>query len=181
MTGMTLLGFLTIQPFTELANHFLNHKYPRIYLIGHVHIWSGRLIMLVGMIHGGMGFKYSKKLDGELPMRKGPWPRVVPVLYGTIAGVVAVAYVATLRYVELRNRKRDALEADTVSEGPDMEQQRPFVEVRSIARKASQATQGRGAEGLAQPDVMDGVKTKPKSPSPLRMSSVKRIFRSDAL
>ena len=203
--GMMLLGLLTIQPFTELINYFLFRRWPKIRYIGYIHIWKGRTILLLGMIHGGLGFAYSAKLDRELPMRKGPWPRVVPILYGIVAALVAILYTATITWTQIKNvRKANQVDPEEAIENGVAVRLEvgTFSQVRASIKRASESNQGQGEAGdsdtsqtlkgalsTAPPDeAVSPVTTQdptvssisPKS-APSRMSSVKKIFRSDAL
>jgi hypothetical protein len=201
--GMILLAGFTLQPFTELINYFLYRRWPKIKFIGHIHIWKGRTLLLVGLIHGGLGFAYSAKLDKELPMRKGPWPRVVPILYAIMACLVVILYTTVvIRKVYRPSEPANMDPEDMVENGVafSVEQRSQFSQVRSSVRKPSESapvgmpvpeptTAGAESAELEKEATKKEGSVSPASPhstpaaatSPSRMSSVKRIFRSDAL
>lgn len=210
--GMILLGLLTIQPFTQLINYFLFRRWPNIRYIGYIHLYTGRLIIMGGMIHGGLGFTYAAKLDRELPMRKGPWPRVVPIMYGIVAGLVAIAYIYINGWHAQKENVRRMSESSDVEHGQEasvirshavrLESAR-FSDVRASIKRASESAQGGGndpekaaaaaAAGASSPPAVPAVPASDAlgpppaavtqaTPATLsRMSSVKRIFKSDAL
>lgn len=207
--GMMLLALLTIQPFTELINYFLYRRWPRIRYIGYIHIWTGRTILLGGMVHGGLGFAYSAKLDREMPMRKGPWPKVVPIMYGIIASLVAIAYAATITWTQIRNVRRMSdtshLDAgDAVENGLAIRlEEHTFSQVRASIKGASDkrasesVPSGEAAEAPQSPKgtvatpvegstsssgaLGQAPRSTTSAAAPSRMSSIKRVFRSDAL
>lgn len=212
--GLTILGLLTIQPFTELLNHFLYSRYPRVIYIGYVHIAVGRVLIAAGLIQGGLGFAYSAKIDREMPMRPGPWPLGVHVAYGVVAGIVGVAYAACVVWKQMVNMRRMD-EGSLVEEGGgdgDVMMHRleehALSDVRATVRKASESAPGVGnsgggpvagstaatagggalslvASGSDQVSVSSALGESSPSPGPnplpARMSSIKKIFKSDAL
>lgn len=191
---------LTLQPFQEVLNHLLHRKYPPIKYIGYAHIYVGRVLIAAGMIQGGLGFAYSAKIDREVPMRLGPYPLGVHVTYGVLAGVIAVLYLAAVVWKETQSVRRmseSSLQAmaEAGLEGPMKEQleERPFSVVRANVRRASEVVQEKkrsASEGAMAPEVPvpnhsssalgePAVSPTPRAPS--RMSSVKKIFKSEAL
>lgn len=203
--GLTILGFLTIQPFTELLNHFLYSRYPRIMYIGYVHIAVGRVLVAAGLIHGGLGFAYSAKLDRELPNRPGPYPVGVHVAYGVLAGLIGAAYTAVVVRKQRQNMRRMSHSSTAEDGGGDVGggmmvrlEEHALSDVRATVRKASETAQETGSEsaggmGAASPAAAASdtqvsssalgesvVSPNPKL-TPARMSSIKKIFKSDAL
>ncbi|KAJ0425720.1 hypothetical protein BJY00DRAFT_307863 [Aspergillus carlsbadensis] len=85
--GHTILGtvivvFLLIQPFIGFWHH---HKFKKTQSTGwwaHVHIWVGRLFLLLGIINGGTGLKLADNTTGGI------------IAYAVVAGVFGVAYIA---------------------------------------------------------------------------------------
>lgn len=188
---------LTLQPIQELLNHCLHKKHPKIEYIGYVHIYVGRVLVAAGMIQGGLGFAYAAKIDREMPMRPGPYPLGVHVTYGVLAGVVAVLYLAAVVWKSMQDVRRmseGSLQAmaEAGLEGPMKYrlEERPFSLVKADIRRASevaQETKRSNSEGGIAPDVLEpssalgepAVSPTPRAPS--RMSSVKKIFKSEAL
>ncbi|KAL4984656.1 hypothetical protein BDW68DRAFT_190336 [Aspergillus falconensis] len=85
--GHTILGtvivvFLLIQPFVGFWHH---HRYKKTQAAGkwaHVHVWIGRIFLLLGLINGGTGLKLADNTTGGI------------ISYAVVAGVFAVAYIS---------------------------------------------------------------------------------------
>jgi hypothetical protein len=92
--GMILLGLLFFQPFFGLLHHSAYKKKQKRTLISHVHIWEGRLTIILGMINGGLGIK----LAGNV--RTG-----YKIAYGVVAGLMGLCYLITVVFGEVKRRK----------------------------------------------------------------------------
>ncbi|KAL4997818.1 hypothetical protein BDV10DRAFT_185815 [Aspergillus recurvatus] len=85
--GHTILGtiivvFLLIQPFIGFWHH---HRFKKTQAAGkwtHVHIWIGRIFLLLGLINGGTGLKLADNTTGGI------------VAYAVVAGVFGVTYIS---------------------------------------------------------------------------------------
>lgn len=195
--GLIILGLLTIQPFTELLNHFLFRQYPKIRYVGYGHIWVGRFLIAAGLIQGGLGFAYAAKVDREIPNRRGPYPLGVHVTYGVLAGLVLAAYTAIIVWKQTQNLRRmseSSLQetAEARIEGPlrYRVEERPLSVVRADIRRASESVQSPTIKSDSETAVASETPTASSAlgesggslqRAPTRMSSVKRIFKSDAL
>lgn len=62
-----------------------------------MHIWLGRLVITLGIINGGLGFKFAEEYDNHSAM----------IAYAVVAGVVWLVWVAASVFGE-RKRKRAA-------------------------------------------------------------------------
>ncbi|KAL4934408.1 cytochrome b561 domain-containing protein [Aspergillus undulatus] len=85
--GHTILGtvivvFLLIQPFIGFWHHYRFKKTQAAGIWTHIHIWLGRIFILLGIINGGTGLKLADNTTGGI------------IAYGVVAGVFGVAYVA---------------------------------------------------------------------------------------
>lgn len=86
---MIILGLLSIQPLTEILNAILYRpeRHKKIIVLGHIHIWLGRVLITAGIINGGLGFLFG----GSFPWNSRPLaPRII---YGVAALFVWLAYV----------------------------------------------------------------------------------------
>ena len=92
--GIVLLAALFFQPFFGLMHHSFYKKKQGRTFISHLHIWEGRLAIILGMINGGLGIK----LAGDV--KEG-----YEIAYGVVAGVMGVAYLGTVVYGEMSRRK----------------------------------------------------------------------------
>ncbi|KAL2833543.1 hypothetical protein BJY01DRAFT_259869 [Aspergillus pseudoustus] len=85
--GHTILGtvvvvFLLIQPCIGFWHHYKFKKTQSKGWWTHVHIWVGRLFLLLGIINGGTGLKLADNTTGGI------------IAYAVVAGVFGVAYIA---------------------------------------------------------------------------------------
>ncbi|KAL4941770.1 hypothetical protein BDV06DRAFT_175991 [Aspergillus oleicola] len=85
--GHTILGtvivvFLLIQPFIGFWHH---HRFKKTQSAGmwtHVHIWLGRIFLVLGIINGGTGLKLADNTTGGT------------IAYAVVAGLFGLAYIA---------------------------------------------------------------------------------------
>ncbi|KAL5335371.1 hypothetical protein BJX70DRAFT_390745 [Aspergillus crustosus] len=103
--GHTILGtvvvvFLLIQPFIGFWHHFKFKKTQAKGLWSHIHIWVGRIFLLLGLINGGTGLKLADNTTGGA------------IAYGVVAGVFGVAYIAVagLRQCKVILKDKEAIE-----------------------------------------------------------------------
>lgn len=95
---------MLVQPLTEIANHRYFQRHPKIVLLAHMHVWLGRILMTLGMINGGLGFHFAETVPGP------QWPSWPPMVYGIIAGLVWIIYIAVVLVWAEFERRRTALE-----------------------------------------------------------------------
>lgn len=88
--GMSLFILMALQPLTELLNHYLFERYPRIRYVGYVHVWLGRLLITLGIVNGGLGFHFADSIPGP------QWPRWPKIAYGAVATLTWIIYVAII-------------------------------------------------------------------------------------
>ena len=79
---MIVIALLTLQPPLGLVHHAKYTSAGKRTLWGMLHLWLGRVLMLLGAINGGLGLMLAKNST------KGK------IAWGVIAGVVGLAYVA---------------------------------------------------------------------------------------
>ncbi|KAL4818566.1 hypothetical protein BDW67DRAFT_156826 [Aspergillus spinulosporus] len=85
--GHTILGtvivvFIFIQPFIGFWHH---HQYKKTQKAGkrtYVHIWIGRIFLLLGLINGGTGLKLADNTTGGI------------IAYAVVGGIFGVAYIS---------------------------------------------------------------------------------------
>ncbi|TVY31409.1 Cytochrome b561 and DOMON domain-containing protein, partial [Lachnellula subtilissima] len=79
--GVAIVALFLLQPFLGLAHHFLYQKHSSRTPVSHIHIWYGRILMILAVINGGLGLQLAANTrSGE-------------IVYGVLAGVMAVVYV----------------------------------------------------------------------------------------
>lgn len=82
--GVAIVALFLLQPFLGLAHHFMYRKHQSRTPVSHIHIWYGRILMLLAVINGGLGLKLAGNTkSGE-------------IVYGVLAGVMGVVYIAVV-------------------------------------------------------------------------------------
>ena len=85
--GIVLLVVLVLQPISGFLHHRLFKKYNSRTLWSYVHLWHGRVAILLGIINGGLGIQLA-----------GDASQGAKIAYGVIAGLVGVVYIACAIY-----------------------------------------------------------------------------------
>ena len=57
--GTIVVALLGLQPFLGYAHHALYKKVERRTIISFVHIWSGRILIVLGIVAGGLGLSLA--------------------------------------------------------------------------------------------------------------------------
>ncbi len=79
---------LLFQPALGFIQHLRYRKLGKRTVFGHVHRWLGRILVLLGIINGGLGFHVSGEIGSEQV------PRWSVIAYSVIAAVVGIVYIA---------------------------------------------------------------------------------------
>ncbi|ETI22811.1 hypothetical protein G647_06887 [Cladophialophora carrionii CBS 160.54] len=91
-----VLGYLLVawmvafQPILGLLQHLHFRKVGNRSISGHVHRWVGRVLMLLGVVNGGLGFRTAGSLGTDNVPSSGV------AVYSVFAVVVALIYVGVL-------------------------------------------------------------------------------------
>lgn len=101
---------MALQPITEILNHYFHERYPRIIYLGHVHVWLGRILITVGIINGGLGFRFADTIPGP---RWPQWPKIV---YGAVATSIWIVYVAIIIVWDKFNQYQSEAQAEIADE-----------------------------------------------------------------
>ncbi|KAK3702182.1 hypothetical protein LTR37_015014 [Vermiconidia calcicola] len=94
LIGMVLLGVLFFQPVFGYLHHRAYKSTQRRTLVSYIHVWVGRLAILLGMINGGLGIQ----LAGDV--RRG-----YLVAYSVVAAIMGIVFLCSVVYWELSARK----------------------------------------------------------------------------
>ncbi|TVY59672.1 hypothetical protein LSUE1_G008754, partial [Lachnellula suecica] len=82
--GVAIVALFLLQPFLGLAHHFTWQKTKSRNSFSHLHIWYGRILIILAVINGGLGLQLAANTrNGE-------------IVYGVLAGVMAVVYVVVV-------------------------------------------------------------------------------------
>jgi hypothetical protein len=88
--GMTTVSALiAFQPLMGLLQHLNYRKNGTQSLFGYAHRWLGRILIVLGIINGGLGFMFSGIGTPGVPTAG-------VIAYGTIAGLMGIVYILTL-------------------------------------------------------------------------------------
>ncbi|KAK5045579.1 hypothetical protein LTR84_009197 [Exophiala bonariae] len=82
--GMILLGTLFFMPFLGTIHHKMYRKVQKRTVWSYGHIFTGRAIVILGMINGGLGLRLAAA------------SRSSKIVYGVFAGLVGVAYIGAM-------------------------------------------------------------------------------------
>ena len=103
--GMVLFAVLRIQPLLGFLHHASYKKRGKRSAWSHLHNWTGRIIITLGVINGGLGLKLAKLAPYGRP-ESGDI-----VGYSVVAGIIWLLYVfATIFDESKRSRARRTLE-----------------------------------------------------------------------
>jgi hypothetical protein len=80
-------------PILGQLHHRNFKKYQRRTGVSYAHLWTGRLIIPLGIINGGLGFMFA---DNTV---------YGPIVYGVVAGIFFVIYVVAVVIGERRRAK----------------------------------------------------------------------------
>ncbi len=101
--GTVIIALLLVQPVLGYVQHriYVRRKEQRGTGWGIVHVWYGRVLILLAVINGGLGLQLSgNTVAGE-------------IAYGVVAGVMGVLYLAVLGWIYLRKGKMDGVGTGT--------------------------------------------------------------------
>lgn len=87
--GLALLAYLFFQPISGFINHWLFGKKGKRLFSHHIHIWGGRLAIILGIINGGFGMRLGQV---EYPGYRAA--------YGVVATVMGVAFLALIVFAQ---------------------------------------------------------------------------------
>ncbi|EGP91220.1 unnamed protein product [Zymoseptoria tritici ST99CH_3D1] len=108
--GIVVFALLAFQPVFGFVHHLLFKKQGRRTLVGIVHANTGRVVILLGIINGGLGLK----LKGS--------PKKDMIAYGVCAGIMGVAYLAAIILGEVKIAKRNKSAPEALGSDMSMEE-----------------------------------------------------------
>jgi hypothetical protein len=93
--GIALLIVLLFQPVFGFMHHKLFNKYIRRTLWSHVHIWHGRVAILLGMVNGGLGIQ----LAGDASSGQ-------KIAYAAVAAIMGLLYIGAAIFGEIKRSRK---------------------------------------------------------------------------
>lgn len=92
--GVTVVSLLGIQPIFGWFHHADYRKNGKAGVLSYIHVWTGRILMILGVINGGLGLQLAGDTTGAFI-----------IAYCVITGVVALVYLASVAFGHFRRRK----------------------------------------------------------------------------
>ncbi|KAI9786139.1 MAG: hypothetical protein M1839_007549 [Geoglossum umbratile] len=97
--GTTIIGMLLLQPFFGFAHHAMFRQYGRKTFMTHIHVWWGRLILLLAVANGALGLKLGKSIRGGM--------EAATITYSVIAAVIGTLYISVLLFFAWRKSRTE--------------------------------------------------------------------------
>jgi Cytochrome domain of cellobiose dehydrogenase len=105
--GYVIVGCLVLfQPALGVIRHRQHRRGGKKTIFGHVHPWLGRILILIGIINGGLGLHISGDVGSE------EVPKWSVIVYGVVAGVVGVLYIAVASGFGLFRKRKGGSKED---------------------------------------------------------------------
>lgn len=92
---------MLIQPFLGVIHHWIYIRKKTRTALAPVHVWLGRILIILGMVNGGLGLRLADNTHGG------------KIAYGVVAGVCGAMYLAWVVY-RLRRRGNGRKEVENV-------------------------------------------------------------------
>ncbi|KAL1600529.1 hypothetical protein SLS60_006915 [Paraconiothyrium brasiliense] len=95
--GIVVFAVLFFQPILGFLHHVMYKKHGTRTVWSHLHLWTGRAAVTLGIINGGLGLQLADRMN--MSSRSGM------IAYGVVAGVVWLAWVAAMFMGEKRRSR----------------------------------------------------------------------------
>jgi hypothetical protein len=92
---------MLIQPFLGAIHHWVYVRKKTRTALAPVHVWLGRILILLGMVNGGLGLRLADNTHGG------------KIAYGVVAGVCGTMYLAWVVY-RLKWTRKGSKEVENV-------------------------------------------------------------------
>ncbi|RSL80373.1 hypothetical protein BHE90_005405 [Fusarium euwallaceae] len=92
--GTIVVALMGLQPILGYAHHRYFRSHGKRGIISHVHIWFGRILMILGIVNGGLGLQLASSSTGYI------------VAYSVIAGIAALLYTGSIFVGSMRRAAR---------------------------------------------------------------------------
>lgn len=84
-------GSLLFQPLMGLYSHLYNLRTGHKSVVAYIHRWFGRIMVILGIINGGLGFLLAGIGSRGCPVGAA-------VAYSVVAGVIVIAYLGIIAF-----------------------------------------------------------------------------------
>ncbi|KAK2612407.1 hypothetical protein QQS21_001511 [Conoideocrella luteorostrata] len=96
--GVIVCAFMGLQPILGWLHHQHFVKRQSRGVVSHIHIWYGRMLMILGIVNGGLGLHYANESANFI------------IAYAVVAGVVAILYASSITLGVSKRRKARSTE-----------------------------------------------------------------------
>lgn len=96
--GIVVFVLIFLQPFLGFTHHSLFKKHQTRTFVSHAHIWLGRIVIALGIINGGLGFKLAESM--------GQGSKSGKIAYAVLAAVFGAVWIAAIVIGERKRAKR---------------------------------------------------------------------------
>jgi RP/EB family microtubule-associated protein len=110
IVGIIVLGLLTFQPLWGVLHHLGFKSKQRRTGISYVHIWLGRIAVILGMINGRLGIRITGIGNVAGEVTKG-----YTIAYMIVVAVMGTLFIASAVYGELRGSRRKSTASDSIN------------------------------------------------------------------
>lgn len=98
--GIVVVSSLILfQPMMGLLQHRYFRKTGKKSAFAYLHRWTGRSLILLGIINGGLGFNFARQ-------NGAPAPDGAIIAFSVVAGIVGLVYIVSVVFLPLRARRR---------------------------------------------------------------------------
>lgn len=108
--GIVVFAMLFVQPLAGWLHHRQFVRSGQRTAVSQVHIWNGRIAIILGMINGGLGLKLSSVQTRYV------------IAYSVVAGVIGLAYIAAIVWGETARSRRTSVvtsEQEKIRQSPE--------------------------------------------------------------
>lgn len=91
--GVVIIALLSLQPILGFLHHLQYRRQGTRGLFGHVHIWYGRMTIIIGMVNGGLGLQLTGASN------------VYVIVYSVVSGISALSYASYSIWKPLMTKK----------------------------------------------------------------------------
>lgn len=108
--GLVIFGLMVLQVAAGMTHHWILYKkYLRRTHMARVHLWIGRILITLGMINGGLGFKLSAP-DYRYGVKVASKAELAA--YGGACGFMWLTYVFIVTHIEMKTKQNTGTDLD---------------------------------------------------------------------
>ncbi|KAF4981048.1 hypothetical protein FZEAL_3100 [Fusarium zealandicum] len=97
--GLTVVVLLSVQPFLGYLHHRRYTQNGGRGMLKHIHIWYGRILMVMGIVNGGLGLQLAGQTTG-----------IWAIAYSVVGGVLGASYMGSVIFSTIKNRRKNGVD-----------------------------------------------------------------------